>query len=133
MEELANDFEKIGFLSFNYVGNIAVKQIQSNAPVGETGDLKRGIKIKSSGRRSVEIVSEAPYSAAIDRGHKTRQGTGKAPDYKPKEGGISFVPANPFFSSVIDKLRGENGELVKRAKVEANNMISAKLSKYRLR
>jgi len=133
MEELANDFEQIGFLSFDYVGKTAVEEMRKRAPLGETGDLKRGIKKVNSSRRTVEIVSEAPYSAAVDKGHKTRQGTGKAPNYKPKPGGITHVPADPFFTSVVEKLTGDNGELIKRAKVEADNMISIKLSKYRLK
>jgi len=132
MEELANDFEQIGLLSFDYVGAIAVKEMQSRAPV-DTGTLRKGIKKVASSRRTVDIVSEAPYSAAVDKGHRTRQGTGKAPGYVPKPGGMTHVPANPFFTSVVEKLLGDNGELVKRAKIEANNMISAKLSKYRLK
>src|ERR1041385_2026551 len=129
MNELANDFEQIGFLSMDYVGAIAVREMQSKAPV-DIGKLRRGIKKVSSTRRTVDIVSEAPYSAAVDKGHKTRQGKGHAPGYKPKVGGKTFVPANPFFSSVI---KGLPDKVAGRAKVEADNMISAKLSRYRLK
>src|SRR5678810_1472863 len=103
--------------------------MQRIAPV-DKGNLKRGIHKVNSGPRSVEVKSEAKYSAAVDRGHKTRQGTGRAPGYKPKPGGKSFIPANPFFTSVIKKIAGDNGELVKRAKIDMDKAISATLSRY---
>src|SRR6185369_168387 len=54
---------------------------------------------------SKRVVAKAPYSIYVDKGHRTRQGRGRAPNYRPKQGGISFVPANPFFSSVIDQIK----------------------------
>ena len=131
MEDLAREIEDIGYISFDYIGDIAVRQMKSDAPV-DTGKLRRGIKKKKSGPRSVSIVSEAEYSAAVDKGHKTRQGTGHAPNYKPKPGGKKFVPANPFFTKTVNKLQGDNGDYIKRVKVEADNKIHAVLSRYRL-
>jgi hypothetical protein len=131
-ENLALEIDKGTVISFDYVGDQAVKAMQAIAPV-DTGKLKRGIKKTRSGQRSVDIKSEAPYSAAVDRGHKTRQGTGRAPGYKPKPGGKSFVPANPFFTSVVNKLKGDNGELIRRAKQDMDNTIRVTMSKYRVR
>lgn len=131
MEDLAREIEDVPFIAFDYIGDIAVRQIRSDAPV-DKGKLRRGISKKKSGPRSVSIVSEAPYSAAVDKGHKTRQGTGTAPNYKPKPGGKTFVPANPFFTKTINKLQGDNGDYIKRVKIEADNKIHAVLSRYRL-
>ena len=112
---------------FDYVGDLAVQDMQRLAPV-DKGVLKRGIKKQHKGSRSVEIVSEAPYSAPVDKGHKTRQGTGRAPGYKPKPGGKSFIPANPFFSSVVGRIAG--GSLIKRATEVIDGDIRVTLSKY---
>jgi len=129
-EALAAEIEKGAVTSFDYIGDFAVKQMQAKAPV-DTGKLKRGIRKTRSSPRSVEVVSEAKYSAPVDRGHKTRQGTGRGENYKPKPGGKTFVPANPFFTSVVNQLKGDNGELIKRAKQDMNTAISVTFSKYR--
>ena len=131
-DALATEIEKGTVTSFDYIGDFAVKQMQSIAPV-DTGKLKRGIKKTRSSSRSVDVLSEAPYSAAVDRGHKTRQGTGRGENYTPKPGGKTFVPANPFFTSVVNKIKGDNGELIKRAKQDMNTAISVTLSRYNLR
>ena len=131
-DNLALEIDKGVVKSFDYVGDQAVKAMQAIAPV-DTGKLKRGIKKTRSGPRSVELMSEAPYSAAVDRGHKTRQGTGRAPGYKPKPGGKTFIPANPFFTSVVNKLKSDNGELIKRAKQDLDNTLKVTMSKYQVR
>jgi len=131
-DALSLEIENAGFVAFDYIGDFAVKEMQRIAPV-DTGKLKRGIHKVKSGPRSVDIKSDAPYSAPVDKGHKTRQGKGRAPGYKPKPGGKAFVPANPFFTSVVKRLQGENGELVRRAKIEVDKTISATLSKYRVK
>jgi hypothetical protein len=131
-DALALEIENGGVRSFDYIGDFAVQNMQRIAPV-DTGKLKRGIHKVKSGSRSVEILSDALYSEPVDKGHKTRQGTGRAPGYKPKVGGKTFVPANPFFTSVVKKLQGDNGELIKRAKIEMDKSISVTLSKYGVR
>lgn len=131
-DALALEIENSGVRSFDYIGDFAVKEMQRIAPV-DTGALKRGIRKVKSGPRSVDIISDAKYSAAVDKGHKTRQGTGHGEHYKPKPGGKMFVPANPFFTSVVKRLQGDNGELIKRAKIEMDKSITATLSKYGVR
>jgi len=131
-DALATEIENGNVTSFDYIGDFAVQNMQRIAPV-DTGKLKKGIKKTKSGPRSVEVVSEALYSEPVDKGHKTRQGTGRAPGYKPKPGGKRFIPANPFFSSVVKKIAGDNGEMVKRAKIDMDKTISATLSKYGVR
>jgi hypothetical protein len=131
-DALALEIENGGVRSCDYIGDFAVKEMQRIAPV-DTGALKKGIKKVKSGTRSVDIKSEAKYSQPVDKGHKTRQGTGHGEHYKPKPGGKTFVPANPFFTSVVKRLQGENGELIKRAKIEMDKTISATLSKYGVR
>jgi|SRR5215510_12517035 len=131
-DALALEVDRGAVTSFDYIGDFAVKQMKAIAPV-DRGRLKRGIHKGRSGTRSVEVKSDAPYSAAVDRGHRTRQGTGRAPGYKPKPGGKMRVPANPFFTSVVNKLLGTNGELVRRAKQDLDSNIKVTLSKYRVR
>ena len=131
-EALAAEIDKGVVTSFDYIGTFAVKQMQAKAPV-DTGFLKRNIKKVASGPRSTEVLSSAPYSAAVDRGHKTRQGTGTGEHYKPKPGGKTFIPANPFFTSVVNQLKGDNGELIRRAKQDMDRAISVTLSKYNVK
>jgi hypothetical protein len=127
--DLADHMDKVPLGIFDYVGDLTVQEMQRLAPV-DKGVLKRGIKKQHVGARSVDIVSEAPYSAPVDKGHRTRQGTGRAPGYRPKPGGKSFVPANPFFSSVVGRIAG--GPLIKRATEVLDGDIKLTLSKYGL-
>ena len=131
-DALALEVDKGAVKSFDYIGDFAVKQMKAIAPV-DTGRLKRGIRKTRSATRSVEVKSDAPYSAAVDRGHRTRQGRGHAPGYKPKPGGKTFIPANPFFTSVVNRLKGDNGELIRRAKQDLDTNIKVTLSKYQVR
>ena len=124
---LCDQIEKVPFTSFDWVGDQAVRAIQALAPV-DTGFLRRNIKKIKSTARTVKVESGAPYSMFVDRGHKTRQGTGKAPGYKPKPGGKLFIPPNPFFSSVVGRIAG--GDLIRRATLDLNLAISSTLSKY---
>lgn len=128
--EMADAVEGVPIVSFDWVADQSVNMMRQLAPV-DKGELRRGIKKVKSGTRSAEIVSEAPHSAPVDQGHKTRQGTGKAVNYKPKPTGKRFVPANPFFSSVVGRIAG--GDLIRRANEDLNKMISLKISKYRNR
>ncbi|HEY1247825.1 MAG TPA: hypothetical protein VGE97_02445, partial [Nitrososphaera sp.] len=123
--------EDAPIVSFDWVGDQIVSLSKSLAPVGETGKLRRGIKKVKPSRRTVEVVSEAPYSAPVDQGHKTRQGTGKAPGYKPKPGGKTYVQPNPYFSSVVGRIGGN--DLIRRVNEDINKMISLKVSKYKSR
>lgn len=128
--EMADAIEGVPTVSFDWVADQSVNMMKQLAPV-DTGNLRRGIKKVNSGRRSAEIVSEAPYSTPVDQGHKTRQGTGKAPGYKPKPGGKTHVEPNPFFSSVVGRIAGN--DLIRRANEDLNKMITLKISKYRSR
>jgi len=128
--EMADAIEDTPIVSFDWVADQCVGQMKAIAPV-DTGELRRGIRKVSSGRRSAEVVSEAPYSVPVDQGHKTRQGTGKAPGYKPKEGGKSYVPPDPFFTSVVGRVAGN--DLIRRAQEDLNGMINLKISKYKSR
>jgi hypothetical protein len=128
--EMADAIEGVPTVSFDWVADQGVNMMRQLAPV-DKGELKRGIRKVKTERRSAEIVSEALYSTPVDQGHKTRQGTGKAPGYKPKKGGKSFVRPNPFFSSVVGRIAG--GDLIRRANEDLGGMISLKISKYRNR
>lgn len=51
---------------------------------------------------TLRVLSRKPTGHLIEFGHKTRQGTGKAKGYKPKEGGKGTLPAQPFMQPSID-------------------------------
>jgi len=114
--DMADHMQKVPKGVFDYVGKLAVDEMKELAPV-DTGYLRDHIKLTSSSRFTAAIKSEAPYSQYVDQGHRTRSG--------------SFVPANPFFSSVIGRIAG--GELIKKAKVDMDGFIRATLSRYRAR
>jgi hypothetical protein len=117
LNEIADNWDsKVSAELFDYVGRAAVQEMQGLAPV-DTGTLKAGIKFVKATNNTAQIVCEADYSAAVDQGHRTR--------------GSTFVPANPFFSSVIGRLAG--GDLIKQARVKMQDHIEATLSHYRTR
>ena len=125
---MADAIEGVPPVSFDWVADQCVSLMKSVAPV-DTGKLRRGIKKQKTTARTAEVVSEAPYSTPVDQGHRTRQGTGKAPGYKPKPGGKSYIPPNPFFTSVVGRIGGN--DLIRRADEDLNKMISLKISKYK--
>ena len=117
LNELADNWDaKVSQPLFEYVGKLAVGEMQGLAPV-DTGNLRDSIKFVRATSNTAQIVATADYAAAVDQGHKTRSG--------------SFVPANPFFSSVVGRIAG--GELIKQARVKADSTISTTLSHYRVR
>lgn len=126
---MADAVEGVPKVSFDWVADQAVTMMKSLAPV-DTGTLKRGIHKTTTTARTAEILSDAPYSVPVDQGHKTRQGTGRAPGYKPKPGGKVFVEANPFFSSVVGRI-ASGGDLIRRVDQDMNKMITLKISKYK--
>jgi len=84
--------------------------IKSKAPV-DKGELQKSVVKEKIAGDTISVKAKAKHGIYVDKGHKTRQGTGRAPNYKPKQGGKTFVPANPFFSSEVNKLKqGELGE-----------------------
>jgi hypothetical protein len=99
---------------FEYVGKAAVLEMQGLCPV-DTGNLRDSIKFVKATEQTATIEASADYAAAVDKGHRTR--------------GSTFVEANPFFSSVIGRIAG--GDLIKQARVKADDHISATLSHYR--
>lgn len=118
LQDIADNWDsKVTDGLFEYVGQLAVSEMKSIAPV-DTGTLRDGIKMTKSSAHTVTIVSTAPYSAAVDKGHSTGDGT-------------DFVPANPFFSSVIGRIAG--GDLIQQARIKADSHITATLSHYRVR
>lgn len=125
--ELSSEIKKIPDLAFDYMGDVAVREMQRRAPV-DKGNLKRGIRKTKSSRGRVTITSEALYSAPVDKGHKTRQGTGRAENYKPKPGGKTFVTANPYFSSVVKEMPAV---LSKQAQTLLNGKLRIAFSKVR--
>lgn len=101
---------------FEYVGNLAVQEMQDLCPV-DTGFLRESIKFVKASQNTAQIKVGADYAAAVDKGHQTASG--------------SVVPANPFFSAVIGRIAG--GELVRNAKIKSDSFITATLSHYRAR
>jgi hypothetical protein len=66
------------------------RQIKQDAPV-DTGFMRDEVKVDKPGNNSVRIKANAYYSIFVDKGHRTRSG--------------SHVPANPFFSTEVDKMK----------------------------
>lgn len=66
------------------------RQIKQDAPV-DTGFMRNEVKVDKPGTNSVRIKANAYYSIFVDKGHRTRSG--------------SHVPANPFFSTEVDKMK----------------------------
>lgn len=118
MEEVADGwYGKVVDGLFEYIGPLIVQEMQSIAPV-DTGDLRDSIHMDNSTLHTVTIVCSVDYAVPVDQGHRTR-------------GGGGFVPAQPFFSSVIGRYVG--GELIKQARVKMNEHIEAVFSHYKPR
>ncbi len=126
MEQLNRNLEKvIKSLSPEEIEPIllaSAKQVaddaRSNAPLGPTGNLKRGIVAKTLRRIGNE---PAPSIAAIDfriapHAHLIEFGTVERHQKSGKSTGVS--PAHPFFRPAWDKNRGHIEEDI-RAKVKA--------------
>jgi hypothetical protein len=76
--------------SFEKIAASSTRQIKQDAPV-DTGFMRNEVKVDKPGNNSVRIKANAYYSIYVDKGHRTRSG--------------SHVPANPFFSTEVDKLK----------------------------
>ena len=93
---IASGYEQWPAKSLQKIGTTAKTNIKNNSPV-DTGYMKEHVDFEMINPLTLKIFSEAYYSNYVDKGHRTRSG--------------SQVPANPFFSREIDRLK--QGELLR--------------------
>lgn len=121
MKELQKSFEKLGKVPQKYVTsaarkgmNIPLKKARSDAPVGETGNLKRGIVLKGEksrykAKKVYRIVFDAKMNDVFQKpiiNPGSRGGSGKDTGYYPisQEYGYfagegNYIPGFRFISS----------------------------------
>lgn len=94
------------------VGDIAdkvAKTARTLAPVGGTGNLRKGIVAKSARRGDVAafVYANAPHSHLIELGHQIVRGG------KLSKGGrvVGYVPARPFLRPALERHR-RTGRLI---------------------
>lgn len=81
----------------NVAGNITLSFATLKTSIGSkfsTGASRNSL--------SIRVLTHKPTGHLIEFGHKTRQGTGKAKNYKPKPGGKAFIAARPFMQPSIE-------------------------------
>jgi hypothetical protein len=107
LNDLANQAQPIALKTCDRVANTFKQNVTRDCPV-DKGTMKGQIIKQPLGSDKIRVYVNTDYAVPVDHGHKTRQGTGRAPNYKPKPGGKSSVPANPFFTKNKDKLIADN-------------------------
>lgn len=90
-DTFADGLLKAVIRAFEKIAANSSRQIKQDAPV-DTGFMRNEVKVDKPGTNSVRIKANAYYSIFVDKGHRTRSG--------------SHVPANPFFSTEVDKMKG---------------------------
>jgi hypothetical protein len=100
LNDFANQSQPIALKVIDRVATTFKQNVSNDCPV-DKGYMKSHIIKESAGAGKIRVVVRTDYAVPVDHGHKTRQGTGKGPA---KPGGISFVPADPFFTKHKDKL-----------------------------
>jgi hypothetical protein len=101
--DLANQSQPIALKVCDRVATTFKGNVTNDCPV-DKGYMKSHIFKEPVGSDKIRVIVRTDYAVPVDKGHKTRQGTGRAPNYKPKPGGKPFVPADPFFTKHKDKL-----------------------------
>ena len=73
--------------------------VKTNVPIGETGNLHDGIRIKTRLNRDrtmyAEVEVNAPHAHLVEYGHRMITSLGEDTGY--------FVPGNPFFRRAVDE------------------------------
>lgn len=90
-DTIANGLLGVVMRSFEKIAADSTRTIKQDAPV-DTGFMRNEVKVDKPGNNSVRIKANAYYSIFVDKGHRTRSG--------------SHVPANPFFSTEVDRMKG---------------------------
>lgn len=126
--EISTQVPVVAMKTVDKVTTSALKTIKQNAPE-DTGKLKRETVRQQPSSTSYRITSKPFYAIYVDKGHKTRQGTGRAPGYRPKPGGITHIPPTFYFSSVIDQLK--QGGLEKALQENIQAVFNRKAPAYR--
>jgi len=103
LNDLANQTQPIALKTCDRVATTFRSNVIRDCPV-DKGYMKSQIIKQAVGSDKIRVYVNTDYAVPVDHGHKTRQGTGRAPNYKPKVGGKSRVPANPFFTKNKDKI-----------------------------
>jgi hypothetical protein len=120
MDKIARNFPQAMIGSIDATATRSQANIRRNAPV-DTGDMQRNVLKDKPGGDVIRVYAAKHYSNPVDKGHRTRQGTGRAPGYVPKPGGISFVKANPFFTKEVNELK--QGKLAREMKEAFKTII----------
>lgn len=100
LTDMANQCQPIAIKVCDRVATTFKGNVSNDCPV-DTGYMKTHIFKEPIGNDKIRVIVRTTYGVPVDKGHKTRLGTGVGP---PKPGGIAFVPANPFFSKHKDKI-----------------------------
>ena len=100
LNDLAAQCQPIAIKTCDRVATTFKNNVSRDCPV-DTGHMKTQIIKQPLGTDKIRVYVNTDYAVPVDKGHRTRLGTGIGP---PKPGGIAFVPANPFFSKHKDKI-----------------------------
>ena len=104
-----------------------VPSLPGEPPNQDTGVLANNIETASVGPLKVEVSSNAPYAAALEKGSKRKAGVG-ARSFSAESGkfgpirvefGDSKTAARPYMTPAMNKKRKEVVQLVRRAVSEA--------------
>lgn len=101
-----NEFEKV----INITGNKLLRKVKLKTPVAAEngGTLRRSWQSNKKSNLEFEVYNNMEYAAHVEFGHRTRQGTGasKLPKYKykPKPGGIKFIPGVFMLKKSVDEV-----------------------------
>lgn len=106
MDRLSNvdkSFEKEADKTIKKVVSFTIRDVKKNTPVAKEngGTLRRSWSQKKINKYEYIVYTNVEYAPHIEYGHRTRQGTGKAKKYRPKEGGIRFVKGRYMLTNAI--------------------------------
>lgn len=90
----------------NNIGNKLLRKVKPKTPVAKVdgGTARKSWKYKEPNLFEGVVSNNVEYIYHLEYGHRTRQGTGTSENYRPKPGGISFVPGVFMLARSVDEM-----------------------------
>ncbi len=97
------NFEEEAEKTIKKVVSFTIRDVKKNTPVAKKdgGTLRKSWSQKKINKLEYIVYTNLSYAPHVEYGHRTRQGTGKAKKYRPKEGGIRFVKGRYMLTNAI--------------------------------
>lgn len=109
LDNADNNFEKESRKTLNRIGMKLKAKVVSKTPVAEKngGTLKKSWHYKTINSNEGRLTNNVEYAQHVEYGHRTRLGTSKNPNYKPKDNAKPYIDGIYMLTKSVAEIEKE--------------------------